>query len=40
MQSGIIDIAILVVWQEDDKTRQCSVKIIENADFSSERDKD
>ncbi|MFY8328033.1 hypothetical protein [Pseudoalteromonas sp. ZZD1] len=39
MQSDIIDIAILVMWQEDDITRQCSVKIVRNAGFSSERDK-
>lgn len=35
MDLGIIDIAILVVWQESDTTRQCSVKIVENAGFSS-----
>ncbi|KPZ60678.1 hypothetical protein AN391_00290 [Pseudoalteromonas sp. P1-13-1a] len=40
MENGIIDNAILVVWHEDDKIRQCSVKIVENAGFSSERGKD
>jgi len=40
IESGIIDIAILVMWEEDDLTRKCSVKIVENAGFSSERGKD
>ncbi|MBE0457549.1 hypothetical protein NDQ71_20220 [Pseudoalteromonas sp. KG3] len=37
MQLGVIDTAIIVVWQEDEKERQCWVKIIENDGFFSER---
>lgn len=37
IQAGLIDTAIIVVWQENDIKRQCTVKIIENGVFSSER---
>lgn len=35
MRSNLIDHGVVVVWQEDEKVRQCWVKIIENDGFSS-----
>lgn len=37
MSLGLIDHAVILVWQEDEKQRQCWVKIIENDGFFSER---
>lgn len=37
MSLGIIDQAIILVWQEDEKKRQCWVKIVENDVFFNEQ---